>query len=107
MSGDRNGIVRLGPVTGEEPHLLFGHKGFVGGGAVHPDGAWIASAGIDGTVRLWPMPRGQPFHTLPHDEFIERLRSLTNYRVVADPETATGYRIEYGPFSGWAETPAW
>jgi WD40 repeat protein len=107
LSGDRNGIVRAGPVTGEEPHLLFGHEGFVGGGAVHPDGHWIASAGIDGTVRLWPMPRGQPFHALPHEELLKRLRSLTNYRVLADPEAATGYRLEYGPLPGWKEVPAW
>ena len=27
VTGSREGIVRVGPVTGEEPHLLIGHQG--------------------------------------------------------------------------------
>jgi serine/threonine protein kinase/WD40 repeat protein len=105
VSGGLDGVIRVGSADGGEPHLLFGHEGFVGGAAVHPDGDRIASCGGDGTLRLWPMPRGEPFHTLPHDEFLARLRSLTNYRVVTDAESVTGYRIDYAPLPGWEERP--
>jgi len=103
-----DGIVRVGPVTGEPPHLLLGHEGVAQSVAVSPDGEWIASGGgDDGTVRVWPMPKGQPFHTLPHDELLDRLRSMTNIRVVKDQESATGYRLELEPFPGLQENPVW
>jgi WD40 repeat protein len=99
--------VRVGPVTGEEPHLLYGHDNDVTSVAVSPDGRWIASGSQDGTIRLWPMPKGRPFHTLPHDELLARLRSFTNLRFVSDEESETGYRVEAGPFPGWAVPPQW
>ncbi len=53
------------------------------------------------------MPEGQPFNALPADEFVARLRSLTNYRVVRDEESFTGYELDLGPFPGWEELPTW
>ena len=50
------GLVRVGPVTDEEPHLLTGHGRHVRSVAVAPDGRWIATGANDGTIRLWPMP---------------------------------------------------
>lgn len=102
-----DGVVRAGPVTGEAPHLLLGHRGTLWAVAVHPDGRWIASAGEDRTIRLWPMPQGQPFHTLPHGEFLARLRALTNYRAVAHGEAPAGYRLDIAPFPGWEDLPSW
>jgi hypothetical protein len=75
--------------------------------AVDPLGRWVASAGQDATIRVWPMPEGPPFHTLPYEELLDRLRAVTNLRVVPDEQSATGYRIELGPFPGWAEVPEW
>ncbi len=101
------GELRAGPVTGEEAHRLLGHEGEVWQIAFSPDGRWIGSVGRDSTVRLWPRPEGEPFHTLPYDELLDRLRALTNLRAVPDEEARGGYRLEAGPFPGWETAPVW
>jgi WD40 repeat protein len=108
VTGDVDGVVRAGPITGEEPHLLLGHEGMILGLAVSHDGKWIASV-TEESIRLWPMPdvSKPPLHTLPHDELIAKLDALTNLRAVPDPESATGWSLEVGPFPGWAEVPNW
>jgi WD40 repeat protein len=109
VTGDMNGLVRVGPLSGDEPHLLYGHSQTITSLAVSPDGQWIASASDDETIRLWPMPdvTQSPLHTLPHEELLARLRSFTNLRVVPDEGSDTGYRVEAGPFPGWAVLPEW
>ena len=108
VSGSHDGTVRIGPFTGEEPHLLLGHEDTIWQVAFDPTGQWIASASGDGAVRLWPTPEGKPLHTLPHEELIERLGSLTNYRVVEDEQAASGFRLDFEPFQGWnREPPTW
>ncbi len=104
--GQDDGLVSVGPATGEEPHLLYGHTSPVAAELAR-DGRWIVSSSGDGTVRLWPVPTGRPLHTLPYDELLAKLRSLTNLRVVADAASATGYKIEIGPFPGWKTPPTW
>jgi WD40 repeat protein len=102
-------IVRYGPVSGDEPHLFYGHSALVTSVAVSPDGRWIASGSYDFTARLWPTPdmSKPPLHTLPHDELIAKLKTLTNLRVVRDEESSTGWKLEIGPFPGWATVPEW
>jgi len=108
VTGDADGLVRVGPLSGEgAPHLLYGHSRMVTSVAVSPDGQWIASGSDDGTIRLWPMPVGPPLQTLPYEELLTKLRSLTNLRVVTDAASATGYKLEAGPFPGWANVPVW
>jgi serine/threonine protein kinase/WD40 repeat protein len=108
ITGDVDGIVRVGPITGESPHLLLGHKDMIGDVVVHPDGKWIASTELfRPEVRLWPMPEGKPFFTLPYNEFLNRLRTLTNVRVVADNSSPNGYAIKYAIFPGWEKIPTW
>jgi WD40 repeat protein len=105
VTASRDGIVRVGRVTGEEPHLLMGHEAPGRGLAVQTGDRWIASTGDDGTVRMWPMPEGQPFHTLPLDELLNRLRAVTNYRVIEDAAAPGGYRLDFEPFKGWKGPP--
>jgi WD40 repeat protein len=44
--------------------LLRGHDGAVRGLAFNADGSLLASAGVDGTVRVWRMRDGAPVATL-------------------------------------------
>jgi WD40 repeat protein len=106
-SNDGLGTIRVGLATGGEPHLLLGPE--QGSPVVSPDGRWIATWGQDSEIRLWPMPdlSKPPLHTLPRGELIAKLKSLTNLRVVPDPESVTGWKIDVGPFPGWETVPTW
>ncbi len=108
-TGDRDGLVRVGRLSGGEPHLLFGHEAAVQFVAISPDLRWVASSGEDNTLRLWPMPDldQPPLHTLPHDELLAKLRSLTNIRAVRDPDAPNGWAIEAAPFPGWNTVSTW
>jgi WD40 repeat protein len=108
ITGDFDGVVRVGPVSGEEPHLLLGHTEMIESLAVSPDGRWIASADAE-SFRLWPMPdvSKPPLHTLHHDELLAKLDTFTNLRAVRDETSATGWSLEIGPFPGWETVPEW
>jgi hypothetical protein len=88
--------------------MLLGHSGVVGAVKVDPRGRWIASD-AEPEIRLWPMPdlSKPPLHTLPREELIAKLKTLTNLRVVRDEESATGWKLEVGPFPGWETVPTW
>lgn len=106
VTAGRDRVIRAGPIDGGEPHLLYGHEAEPLLIAVSPDGREIAST-EPGKLWVWPMPTGTPRHRLPHDELVARLRSLTNVRVVEDPEGPNGYSFDLDPFRGWADTPEW
>ncbi len=105
VTGSFDGVVRVGRSSGEPPHELVSGSGWVSGVAVSPDGRWIAAGYKDGTIRLWPMPDldEPPLATLPYPRFLAMLESLTNLRVVPDPENPGGSIVEAGaPFLGWS-----
>ena len=106
---EKDGSIWIGRTDGGEAHLLAGHEGPVLTVAISPDNRWIASSGEDKTLRLWPMPdlSKPPLHTLPHDELITKLKTLTNLRVVRDEESATGWTLTHDPFPGWETVPTW
>lgn len=108
-TGSVDGIVRVGRLSGGEPHLLIGHKGTIDSVAISPDLRWVATTGGDNTLRLWPMPdlSKPPLHTLPREELIAKLQSLTNLRVVRDASASNGWKVEVGPFPGWKNAPTW
>lgn len=78
---------------------------------ISPDGKWIAAVPIEDStaIRLWPVPdlSQPPVHTLPYDELLTKLRTLTNLRVVADPDSDAGWSWDLDPFPGWEEVPVW
>jgi WD40 repeat protein len=109
VTGDKDGEIRVGSLNGEDPHLLFGHETMVWSLAIDPLNRWVASGSEDTTIRLWPMPdlSKPPLHTLPHDELIAKLKTLTNLRVVRDEQSATGWKLTHDPFPGWETVPSW
>jgi serine/threonine protein kinase/WD40 repeat protein len=108
-TGDGDGVVRVASVSGGDPHLLLGHEDTVYALAFDPRGRWIGSGANDSTARLWPMPdlSKPPLHTLPREELIAKLKTLTNLRVVRDPDSATGWKLTHDPFPGWETVPVW
>jgi DNA-binding winged helix-turn-helix (wHTH) protein/WD40 repeat protein len=105
--GTSDGAIQVGRLSGGEPHILFGHDSMVTALAFSPDGKQLASADRGGTVRVWPVPdvSKPPLHTLPLDELTAKLDTITNLSAVRDKDSATGWRLKAGPFSGWQTTP--
>jgi WD40 repeat protein len=98
----------VGRADGSEPHLLLVRGGSISSVAVSPDGKWVASSS-GSEIRIWPMPdlSKPPLHTLRYEELMAKLRSFTNLRVVEEPASSTGYRLDIGPFPGWRDVPTW
>jgi hypothetical protein len=46
-----------------------------------------------------------PLHTLPKEELLDKLRQLTNLRVVPDDSSPDGFRLDVGRFPGWRTMP--
>jgi hypothetical protein len=73
VSCDMEGWVRVGPATGEEPHMLFA-PAVCQNVAVDRNGRWVAGGSISSHAFLWRMPQGRPFQTLPRTDLLDSLR---------------------------------
>jgi WD40 repeat protein len=65
----------------DEANRLLGHLGAVTGVAFSPDGQWIATSGIDRTVKIWRQD-GTLVRTLPHQTSIQTLQFSPNSRKI-------------------------
>ena len=108
-TGSSDGTIRVGRVSGEEPHLLLGQQGSVHSIAFSPDGRWLATGGEAFAVHVWPMPDPSkpPLHRRSRADLLNVLRSHTNLQAIPDAASATGYKLIPGPFPGWAKVPEW
>jgi WD40 repeat protein len=108
-TGSSDGTIRVGPISGEEPHLLLGQQGSVHSIAFSRDGRWLATGGEAFAVHVWPMPdlSKPPLHRRSRADLLNVLRSHTNLQAIPDAASATGYKLIPGPFPGWAKVPEW
>jgi MinD-like ATPase involved in chromosome partitioning or flagellar assembly/WD40 repeat protein len=80
----------LGPYTGPtDPAVFRGHKGAIVDLVFSADGSAVATAGADGTIRLWENPIGRTPPTRPSassswSELWNRLRRQTNACLTAN-----------------------
>jgi serine/threonine protein kinase len=74
--------------------------------AIDPRGRWIAAAHA-GMVTLLPVPTDPLPMDLPHDQYLAWLRSLTNLRLVEDPDSDTGYELVGRNVPDWSHPPRW
>jgi WD40 repeat protein/serine/threonine protein kinase len=62
---ERENPVKLYDLPSGKMKLLSGHRDFVGGMAFSPDGALLATASMDGTIKLWNCDSAKELATLP------------------------------------------
>jgi len=64
--GSHNATIALWEVAPHRLRELQGHTAWIWTVAFHPSGQFLASGSFDRTVRLWHLPSGALYETLPH-----------------------------------------
>jgi cytochrome c len=82
--------IAIWSVGSDQPNnILEGHEGPIAALAVSPDGAWLASASWDHTVRLWPLRSGDARVLTGHQDNVNGGAFLPDGRVVSAGYDAT------------------
>jgi len=78
-SGWRQNIGYWNLAQPTEMLTLSGHSGGVNGLAVAPDGRWLATAGGDGTARLWSLGTGIKLTAVSSGRLIREIRGIEGF----------------------------
>jgi cytochrome c len=82
--------IAIWSIGSDQPNnILEGHEGPIASLAVSPDGAWLASASWDHTVRLWPLRSGDARVLTGHQDNVNGVAFLPDGRVVSAGYDAT------------------
>ena len=113
---DPGGAISVGPVNGEEPHLLFGHESSRPEGLIGIDALAVSP---DGKLDSLGRPRRHhpaladarslttaTTHTA-HRRACRQARDPDQSASCRDPDSLAGWQLEIGPFPGWEEVPTW
>jgi len=93
VSGGWDNVVKVWSLSDFKcMHTLTGHSGYVSTVTVSPDGSLCASAGKDGSAKLWDLSRGENLYELTCGEPINQLAFSPN-RYWLCAATASGVRI--------------
>ncbi len=89
-----SGAVSAGPVSsGLSGRVLAGHEGDVVGLAASPDGLRVASAGMDGTARVWEVDTGEATVLKGHDGAVWQAAFLPDGRSLVTGGTDGTVRV--------------
>jgi len=93
VSGGWDNLVKVWSLSNTKcQHTLRGHTGYVTSVTVSPDGSLCASAGKDGSARLWDLTRGEHLYELACGEPINQICFSPN-RYWLCAATESGIRI--------------
>jgi WD40 repeat protein len=82
LAATAEGRVRIWEDAGREPLKVLNHGSRIRDAAISRDGTLVATAGNDGTVRIWRLPGGT-YRTLDHDAAVTSVAFDATGRLVA------------------------
>jgi len=107
VTRESRGTLCVQYVDDDRYHLLPSNDAGISDIWIGGKGFWIGAINYEGKLSYWPVPRGEPLHDRPLEEFLAILKAQTNIRAFIDLSSERGYRYESEPFPGWETTPVW
>ncbi len=81
------------PSSGGEPTQLLGHRGKITALSAHPEGARLASASEDGTLRIWDVEHQELLEVLAHDRSVTAVALHPSGKLVASGDRDGEVRV--------------